>query len=80
MVVVTGSATSDLDVAFFREHHIARASEGLTTTLMTTRYRTTDNCVIQRDAIDTLRAIFEAEGASEEEKRHIRELVAPLGD
>jgi hypothetical protein len=40
---------------------------------MTTRYRTVDNFVIQSEALDTLRAIFEATGASEEEISRIRE-------
>ena len=73
MLVITGSGTRDLDIAFFRENYITRAFEGIRTTLMTTRYRTVDNFVIQSDALDTLRAIFEAAGASEEEISRIRE-------
>ncbi|MFZ0010703.1 MAG: winged helix-turn-helix transcriptional regulator [Halobacteriota archaeon] len=77
MLVVAGSGTSDLDIAFFRENYISRAFEGIRTTLMTTRYRTVDNFVIQRDALDTLSAIFEATGASEEEISRIREHLKP---
>jgi hypothetical protein len=39
---------------------------------MTTRYRTVDNFVMQSDALDTLSAIFEATGASEDEIIRIR--------
>ena len=67
ILVVAGSGTRDLDIAFFRENYITRAFEGIRTTLMTTRYRTVDNFVIQSDALDTLLAIFEATGASDEE-------------
>jgi DNA-binding Lrp family transcriptional regulator len=72
MLVITGSGTRDLDIAFFRENYITRAFEGIRTTLMTTRYRTVDNFVIQSEALDTLRAIFEVTGASEEEISRIR--------
>ena len=37
MLVITGSGTRDLDIAFFRENYITRAFEGIRTTLMTTR-------------------------------------------
>jgi hypothetical protein len=67
LVIITDSGTSDLDVAFFRENCLTRAFEGIRTTFMTTRYRSADNFVIQSDAVDTLRAIFEATGLSEEE-------------
>jgi DNA-binding Lrp family transcriptional regulator len=72
MLIVTGSATSDLDVAFFRENYLTQAFEGIRTTLMTTRYRSVDNFVIREDVLDSLRAIFEASGASEEEISRIR--------
>gem|GEM_PF-6526751 len=36
MLITTGSATSDLDIAFFRENFMARAFQGIRTTLMTT--------------------------------------------
>jgi DNA-binding Lrp family transcriptional regulator len=78
MLVITGSGTSDLDIAFFRENYIARAFEDIRTTLMTTRYRTVDNFVIQSDALETLRAIFEATGVSEEEISRIREHLQPI--
>jgi hypothetical protein len=78
MVIIAGSGTSDLDIAFFRENYLARAFEGIRTTLMTTRYRTVDNWVVQRDALDTLSAIFEAKNASEEEMSEIRELLKPI--
>jgi DNA-binding Lrp family transcriptional regulator len=78
MLVITGSGTSDLDIAFFRENYIARAFADIRTTLMTTRYRTVDNFVIQSDALDTLRAIFEATGVSEEEISRIREHLQPI--
>jgi DNA-binding Lrp family transcriptional regulator len=78
MLVITGSGTSDLDIAFFRENYIARAYEDVRTTLMTTRYRTVDNFEIQSDALDTLRAIFEATGVSEEEVSRIREHLKPI--
>jgi len=78
MVIIAGSGTSDLDIAFFRENYLARVFEGIRTTLMTTRYRTVDNFVIQSDALDTLRAIFEAIGASEEEISRIREHLQPI--
>jgi len=45
---------------------------------MTTRYRTVDNWVVQRDALDTLSAIFEAKNASEEEMSEIREHLKPI--
>ncbi|MGB9371702.1 MAG: winged helix-turn-helix transcriptional regulator [Halobacteriota archaeon] len=73
MLVVAGSATSDLDIAFFRENYITRALEGIRTTLMTTRYRSVDNFVIQSSVLDTLCAIFDATSASEEEISRIRE-------
>jgi DNA-binding Lrp family transcriptional regulator len=78
MVIITGSGTSDLDVAFFRENYLARAFEGIRTTLMTTRYRTVDNWVVQRDALDTLSAIFEAKNASEEDISDIRERLKSI--
>ena len=78
MVIIVGSGTSDLDVAFFRENYLARAFEGLRTTLMTTRYRTVDNWVVQRHALDTLSAIFEAKNASEEEISEIRDHLKPI--
>lgn len=78
MVIIVGSGTSDLDIAFFRENYLARAFEEIRTTLMTTRYRTVDNCVVQRDALDTLSAIFEAKNASEEEISEIRERLKPI--
>jgi len=78
MVIIAGSGTSDLDIAFFRENYLARAFEGIRTTLMTTRYRTVDNWVVQRDALDTLSAIFEANNASEEEMSEIRAHLKPL--
>jgi DNA-binding Lrp family transcriptional regulator len=78
MVIIAGSGTSDLDIAFFRENYLARAFEGIRTTLMTTRYRTVDSWVVQRDALDTLSAIFEAKNASEEEMSDIREHLKPL--
>jgi DNA-binding Lrp family transcriptional regulator len=77
MLVVVGSATSDLDIAFFRENYITRAFEGIRTTLMTTRYRSVDNFAIQSDVLDTLSAIFEATGASEEEISRIRAHFKP---
>jgi hypothetical protein len=77
MLVIAGSATSDLDIAFFRENYITRALEGIRTTLMTTRYRSVDNFVIQSGVLDTLCAIFEATGASEEEISRIRGLLRP---
>ena len=77
MVIIAGSGTSDLDIAFFRENYLARVFEGIRTTLMTTRYRTVDNFVIQRDALDTLSAIFEATGASEGEISRIRAHLKP---
>jgi len=80
MVIIAGSGTSDLDVAFFRENYLARAFRGIRTTLMTTRYRTVDNWVVQRDALDTLSAIFEAKNASEEEISEIRERLKPIID
>jgi len=81
MVIIAGSGTSDLDIAFFRENYLARAFEGVRTTLMTTRYRTVDNWVVQRDALDTLSAIFEAKNASEEEISEIREhLTSIIGE
>ena len=67
MLVITGSGTRDLDIAFFRENYLTRPFEGIRTTLMTTRYRTVGNFLIQSEALDTLRAAFEATGASEEE-------------
>jgi hypothetical protein len=67
LVIITDSGTSDLDVAFFRENYLTRAFEGIRTTFMTTRYRTVDDFVIQSDAVDILRAVFETTGASEEE-------------
>jgi hypothetical protein len=73
MLVVAGSATSDLDIALFRENYITRAFEGIRTTLMTTRYRSVDNFVIESRVLDTLCAIFDATGASEEEISRIRE-------
>jgi DNA-binding Lrp family transcriptional regulator len=78
MVIITGSGTSDLDVAFFRENYLTRAFEGIRTTLMTIRYRTIDNCVVQRDAIDTLTTVFEAVRAPEEEIREITERLKPI--
>jgi hypothetical protein len=78
MVIIAGSGTSDLDIAFFRENYLARAFEGIRTTLLTTRYRTIDNWVVQRDALDTLSAIFEAKNASEEEISEIREHLKPI--
>jgi hypothetical protein len=78
MLLITGSGTSDLDIAFFRENYITRACEDVRTTLMTTRYRTVDNFVIQGDALDTLLAIFEATGVSEEEISRIREQLQPI--
>jgi len=78
MVIIAGSGTSDLDIAFFRENYLARAFEGIRTTLMTTRYRTVDNCVVQRDVLDTLSAIFEVKNASEEEISEIREHLKPM--
>ena len=78
MVIIAGSGTSDLDIAFFRENYLARAFKGVRTTLMTTRYRTIDNWVVQRDALDTLSAIFEAKNASEEEISDIREYLIPF--
>ncbi|MGA7076310.1 MAG: winged helix-turn-helix transcriptional regulator [Halobacteriota archaeon] len=78
MVIMAGSGTSDLDIAFFRENYLARAFEGIRTTLMTTRYRTVDNCVVQRDVLDTLSAIFEVKNASEEEISEIREHLKPM--
>jgi len=78
MLVITGSATSDLDIAIFRENYITRAFDGIRTTLMTTRYRTVDNCVIQSDALHKLRAIFEATGTPEEEMSRIRENLMPI--
>ena len=77
-VIIAGSGTSDLDIAFFRENYLARAFKGVQTTLMTTRYRTVDNWVVQRDALDTLSAIFEAKNASEEEISDIREYLIPF--
>jgi len=73
MLVVGGSATSDLDIAFFRENYITRAFEGIRTTLMTTRYRSVDNFLIESSVLDTLCAIFDAPGASEEEISRITE-------
>jgi DNA-binding Lrp family transcriptional regulator len=73
MVIIAGSGTSDLDIAFFRENYLARAFKGIRITLMTTRYRTVDNWVVQRDALDILSAIFEAKNASKEEISEIRE-------
>ncbi len=73
MVIIAGSGTSDLDIAFFRENYLARAFEGIRTTLMTTRYRTVNNYLVQRDALDTLRAIFKVKNASEEEISEIGE-------
>jgi hypothetical protein len=67
LVIITGSGTSDLDVAFFRENYLTRAFEGIRTTFMTTRYRTVDDFVMQSDAVDILHAVFETTGASEEE-------------
>ncbi len=78
MVIITGSGTSDLDIAFFRENYLARAFKGVRTTLMTTRYRTVDNWVVQREALDTLSAIFEAKNASEEEISDINEHLIPF--
>jgi DNA-binding Lrp family transcriptional regulator len=78
MVIIAGSGTSDLDIAFFRENYLARAFEGIRTTLMTTRYRTVDNWVVQRDALDTLSTIFEVKNASEEEISEIRERLKPM--
>ena len=78
MVIIAGSGTSDLDIAFFRENYLARAFEGIRTTLMTTRYRTVDNWLVQRDALDTLSAMFEAKNASEEEITGIREHLNPI--
>ena len=78
MLLITGSGTSDLDIAFFRENYITRACEGIRTTLMTTRYRTVDNFVIQGDALDTLLAIFEETGVSEEEISRIKEQLRPI--
>jgi DNA-binding Lrp family transcriptional regulator len=78
MVIIAGSGTSDLDIAFFRENYLARAFEGIRTTLMTTRYRTIDNWVVQKGAIDTLSAIFKAKNASEEEIKEIRERLKPI--
>jgi hypothetical protein len=66
-VIITYSGTSDLDIAFFRENYLTRAFEGIRTMFMTTRYRTVDDFVIQSDAVDILRAVFETTGASEEE-------------
>ena len=66
-VIITDSGTSDLDIAFFRENYLTRAFEGIRTMFMTTRYRTVDDFVIQSDAVDILRAVFETTGASEEE-------------
>jgi Transcriptional regulators len=77
-VIIAGSGTSDLDIAFFRENYLARAFKGVRTTLMTTRYRTIDNWVVQRDALDTLSAIFDAKNASEEEISKIREHLIPF--
>ncbi len=45
---------------------------------MTTRYRTVDNWMIQRDALDTLSAIFQAKNASEAEISEIREPLKPI--
>jgi len=78
MVIIAGSGTSDLDIAFFRENYLARAFEGIRTTLMTTRYRTVDNWVVQRDALDTLSAIFDFKNASEEEMSEIRGHLKPI--
>jgi DNA-binding Lrp family transcriptional regulator len=78
MVIITGSGTSDLDIAFFRENYLARAFKGVRTTLMTTLYRTVDNWVVQREALDTLSAIFEAKNASEEEISDINEHLVPF--
>jgi DNA-binding Lrp family transcriptional regulator len=78
MVIIAGSGTSDLDIAFFRENYLARAFEGIRTTLMTTRYRTVDNWVVQKDVLDTLSAIFEAKNASEEEISEIRERLKSI--
>ena len=78
MVIIAGSGTSDLDIAFFRENYLARAFEGIRTTLMTTRYRTVDNWVVQRDALDTLSAIFDSKNASEEEMSEIRGHLKPI--
>jgi DNA-binding Lrp family transcriptional regulator len=77
MLVVAGSATSDLDIAFFRENYITRAFEGIRTTLMTTRYRSVDNFVVQNSVLDTLCTIFEGTSASEDEISRIRELLKP---
>jgi hypothetical protein len=60
MVITAGSGTSDLDIAFFREHYLTRAFKGVPTTLMTTRYITVDNWVVQSDVLGTLGAVFEA--------------------
>ncbi len=78
MVIIAGSGTSDLDIAFFRENYLARAFEGIRTTLMTTRYRTVDNWVVQKDVLDTLSAIFEAKNASDEEISEIRERLKSI--
>jgi DNA-binding Lrp family transcriptional regulator len=78
MVIIAGNGTSDLDIAFFREHYLARAFKEVRTTLMTTRYRTVDNWVVQSDALETLSAIFEAKNASEEEISEIRENLLPF--
>jgi hypothetical protein len=78
MVIIAGSGTSDLDIAFFRENYLARAFEGIRTTLMTTRYRTVDNWVVQKNVLDTLSAIFEAKNVSEEEISEIRERLKSI--
>ena len=77
MLVVAGSATSDLDIVYFRENYMTRAFEGIRTTLMTTRYRSVDNFAIRDDVLDTLRAIFEASGTSEEEISRLRKHLKP---
>jgi hypothetical protein len=77
MLVITGRRTSDLDIASFAENYTARAFQCIRTTLMTTRYRSVDNFVIQSGVLDTLCAIFEATGASEEEISRIRGLLRP---
>jgi len=78
MVIIAGSGTSDLDIAFFRENYLARPFEGIRTTLMTTRYRTVDNWAVQKNVLDTLSAIFEAKNASEEEISEIRERLKSI--
>jgi hypothetical protein len=45
---------------------------------MTTRYRTVDNWVVQKNVLDTLSAIFEAKNVSEEEISEIRERLKSI--